>query len=70
MRNVLWSVITVVVALLGFVAGYGVSSNTGVEPGYFEAPEAGSYGASSEGADTEGISDKYQEYYKGLAQEQ
>ncbi len=70
MRNVLWSAITVVLALLGFVVGYGVSSSTGVEPGYFEAPEAGSYGASPEDADTEGISDEYQEYYKGLAQEQ
>ena len=40
----LWIAIVVISVLLGFVLGYGTSSRTGVEPGYFEAPEAGGYG--------------------------
>ena len=42
----LWLAIALVAALLGFMIGYGISARTGVEPGYFEAPEAGGYGVS------------------------
>ena len=40
----LWTAIVVISVLLGFVLGYGTAARTGVEPGYFEAPEAGGYG--------------------------
>ena len=43
-RISLWVAIVFFATVLGFIVGYGVSSRTGVEPGYFDAPEAGGYG--------------------------
>ncbi len=70
MKNGLWLSITLVTALLGFLAGYSISSYTGVEPGFFEAVEAGSYGGGGgESAATEGISKEDQDYYRKLIEE-
>ena len=69
MRNGLWLTITIVLAVLGFMAGYGISSKTGVEPGYFEAAETGSYGGGKEAEVTEGVSEEMQEYYQKLLEE-
>ena len=66
MKNGLWLAIVLVAGLLGFLSGYSVSTSTGVEPCYCEAPEAGGYGAGAEGAAPEGISEEEQDYYKGL----
>ncbi len=70
MKNNLWMLITLVAGLLGFLAGYSISSSTGVEPGFFEAVEAGSYGGGGGGAEaTEGVSAEDQEYYRKLLEE-
>ena len=63
-RAGLWFAIVVVSSLFGFAAGYGVSARTGVEPGYFEAPEAGGYGVAPSGPK---MSDEMRKYYEGLA---
>lgn len=69
MNNKLWILIVALSFALASLIGYSASSKTGVEPGYFEAPDAGGYGASTEGAAPEGISSETQEYYKGLTEE-
>ena len=56
-------------SLLAFVVGYHLSSKTGVEPGYFQATETGSYGGSKDGESVKGVSEEDSKYYKGLAEE-
>ncbi|TAN45337.1 MAG: hypothetical protein EPN22_02860 [Nitrospirae bacterium] len=64
MKTGIWLLICVIVWGLGFIGGYKLSYSTGVQPGYFEAAEAGGYGS---GGDTvEGIDKKTQDYYKEL----
>jgi len=63
-RSGLWIAIIVISALVGFAAGYGVSLRTGIEPGYFEAPEAGGYGVAPSGPK---MSEELRKYYEGLA---
>ncbi len=60
----LWVAVVVVSTLFGFAAGYGVSLHTGVEPGYFEAPEAGGYGVAPSGPK---VSEELRKYYEELA---
>ncbi|GMR21191.1 MAG: hypothetical protein BMS9Abin36_1790 [Gammaproteobacteria bacterium] len=69
MKNNLWVLITLAAGLLGFLAGYSISSSTGVEPGFFEAVETGSYGGGGGEETTEGISAEDQEYYRELTTE-
>jgi hypothetical protein len=64
LRSRLWIAIVVISALFGFAAGYGVSLRTGIEPGYFEAPEAGGYGVAPSGPK---MSEELKKYYEGLA---
>jgi len=64
-RMGLWVAIVVVSALFGFAAGYAVSARTGVEPGYFEAPEAGGYGVAPSSGPK--MSDDLRKYYEGIA---
>jgi hypothetical protein len=63
--------IVIVATACAGLFGYAVSSQTGVEPGFFEAAEAGGYGAgpASDGGDAEGIDQELQEYYKSLQTE-
>ena len=63
-RGAWWAVVVLVSTLCGFVAGYGISLRTGIEPGYFEAPEAGGYGVAPSGPK---VSDDLKKYYEGLA---
>jgi len=63
-RTGLWVAIVAVSALFGFAAGYAASARTGVEPGYFEAPEAGGYGVAPSGPK---MSDEMRKYYEGIA---
>ena len=65
LKNQLWVLIVIVAFFLTVLVGYNISAATGVEPGYFEAPEAGGYGAGVEAAAPEGISDDMQNYYQG-----
>lgn len=69
MKNNLWILITLVAGLLGFLAGYSISSYTGVEPGFFEAVETGSYGGGGGKEVTEGVSAEDQDYYRKLLEE-
>lgn len=69
MKTNLWIAIAVAVGLLGFAGGYAVSSATGIEPGYFDAVEAGGYGGATE-EKVEGIDADLQDYYKGLSSEE
>jgi hypothetical protein len=61
-------VLTVVVgSVLAGLLGYATSSRTGVEPGYFEAAEAGGYGApAGEQGGAEELDPALQEYYENL----
>lgn len=61
----LWAAIVLIATLFGFVLGYSVSSGTGVEPGYFDAPEAGGYGVAPT-TGTPGMSEEVRKYYEGL----
>jgi hypothetical protein len=55
-------------AVFGFLLGFNISTNTGVEPGFFEIAEAGGYGAGAGGAKApEGLSEDLAEYYSDLA---
>ncbi len=69
MKNSVWVVLTAGVAIVGFLFGYNLSSQTGVEPGFFERPEAGGYGAGpGAGQASEGVNSEMEEYYKKLAE--
>lgn len=68
MKSQLGIMVVIVSCLLAAVVGYSISSSTGVEPGYFDAPDAGGYGASVEGAAPEGISSDLQDYYNNLTE--
>lgn len=62
--------IVIVATVCAGLLGYAVSLQTGVEPGYFEAAEAGSYGAGAgSGGGAEGMDQELQEYYKSLQTE-
>ncbi|MEN8198327.1 MAG: hypothetical protein ABFS30_17795 [Pseudomonadota bacterium] len=71
MRTALWVMIVVVASVCAGLLGYATSSQTGVEPGYFEAAEAGGYGAPAAegGGGAEGMDQELQEYYKSLQTE-
>jgi hypothetical protein len=65
MKTAYWVTLIVLVWLGSFAAGFAASSATGVQPGYFEAAEAGGYGSSGD-ATIEGMSKDVQDYYKDL----
>ena len=70
MRTTLWVLTVVVASVFAGLLGYATSSRTGVEPGYFEAAEAGGYGApAAEDSGTEGMDQELQEYYENLKTE-
>ena len=70
MRTALWVLTVVVASVCAGLLGYAMSSRTGVEPGYFEAAEAGGYGApAAEDSGAEGMDQELQEYYKNLQTE-
>ena len=68
LNNRFWIIIVTVSFMLAFLVGYNSSIGTGVEPGYFEAPDAGGYGAGAESKAPAGISDEMQDYYKELSE--
>jgi len=64
MKTGYWIFLAAVIWCIAVFAGYKVSFATGVQVGYFEAAEAGGYGAPSD--TVEGIDKKTQDYYKDL----
>ncbi len=68
MRTSLWAAVTAGAAVVGFLFGFVISTNTGVEPGFFELPEAGGYGAGPGGGDggRDNLSREMEDYYKKL----
>lgn len=70
MRTAIWVMIVVVASVCAGLLGYATSSKTGVEPGYFEAAEAGGYGAAAGGGGgAEGLDPELQKYYESLKAE-
>lgn len=68
MKNSIFVALVGVGTILGFLLGYNISSETGVEPGFFETAEAGGYGAAASVTKTpEGLSEDLAEYYSDLA---
>jgi hypothetical protein len=65
MKTAHWVAIAVLVWAVFFAGGFAASSATGVQPGYFEAVEAGGYGGGGDPV-IEGIDKKTQDYYKDL----
>ena len=70
-RTALWVLTVITAGVLASLLGYSMSSKTGIEPGFFEATEAGGYGSGgSEGdAGVSGIDDEMKDYYKKLLSE-
>ncbi|MDP6622545.1 MAG: hypothetical protein QF754_09785 [Alphaproteobacteria bacterium] len=69
MRTRLWVMTVTAAGTLAFLLGYAISSQTGVEPGYFEASETGGYGAASDEPGEQGVDGETQEYYRNLLKE-
>ena len=67
-RSRLWFAIVAATFVLSYMLGYVVSAKTGVEPGFFERPEAGGYGVTAEAA-APGLDKDLQNYYKNLTEE-
>ncbi|WP_455208254.1 hypothetical protein [Kaarinaea lacus] len=64
----LWFAIVAAAFILSYLLGYVVSAKTGVEPGFFERPEAGGYGVAAETV-APGLDKDLQNYYKNLTEE-
>lgn len=65
-KSVLALLVLVVTVVFGLV-GFNISTDTGVEPGFFEIAEAGGYGAGVESKAPEGLSEDLADYYSDLA---
>jgi len=62
----IWLALVLSVTVLSYLLGFIISSKTGVEPGFFEQPEAGGYGATTEKKAVQGLDEELQDYYKDL----
>jgi len=62
----LWLAVVLSIIILSYLLGFVISSSTGVEPGFFEQPEAGGYGTTSEKKSVPGLDENLQKYYKDL----
>ena len=58
--------ITIVTFAVAFLLGYNISAQSGNEPGYFQATEAGAYGVVEISTSSGGLSTDDSEYYKSL----
>lgn len=67
MNTRLWIVLTLIAGIIGFFGGYKMSYVTGVQPGYFEAAEAGGYGG---GGGVQGLDKTTSDYYQNLYKEE
>jgi len=64
----LWVAIVTTAFILSYLLGYVVSAKTGVEPGFFEKPEAGGYGAGAETTAAPGLDKDLQDHYSDMAE--
>ncbi|MEJ2181643.1 MAG: hypothetical protein P8Y28_14735 [Gammaproteobacteria bacterium] len=64
----LWIAIVITAFILSYLLGYVVSAKTGVEPGFFDKPEAGGYGAGTEASVAPGLDKDLQDHYSDLAE--
>ncbi len=69
MRTRLWVLTVAAAGTTAFLIGYAISSQTGIEPGYFEAAETGGYGAPSKESGAQDLESELQEYYRDLRKE-
>ena len=58
--------ITIATFAVAFLLGYNISAQSGTEPGYFQATEAGAYGAVNKSTSPTGLSTEDSDYYKSL----
>ena len=64
----LWLALVLSIIVLSYLLGFVISSRTGVEPGFFEQPEAAGYGAATEKKSVQGLDENLQDYYKDLTE--
>lgn len=64
----LWIAVVSTAFLLSYLLGYVVSAKTGVEPGFFDKPEAGGYGAGTEASVAPGLDKDLQDHYSDMAE--
>ena len=68
-RHRLWFAIVVTAFVLSYLLCYIVSAKTGVEPGFFEAPEAAGYGVAADKTAAPGLDEDLLKHYQDLAEE-
>ena len=61
--------IIILAFIFSFLLGYNLSSQTGNEPGYFQATEAGAYGSVEKSDSPYVLRTDESEYYKSLLNE-
>lgn len=61
-----WVAALILAVLVGAIAGYNVSHQTGIQPGYFEKQEAPAYGVSEDKPMGSDFGKDYEEYFKKL----
>ena len=64
--DIKWIAAIVISALAGSGAGLGLSSRTGIQPGYFEKQEAPAYGVSDDKPMGSEFGKEYQQYFEKL----
>lgn len=69
MNTTLQVSIIILAFVFSFLLGYNLSSQTGNEPGYFQATEAAAYGSVEKTESPTGLSTDESEYYKSLLNE-
>lgn len=65
-----WVAALLIALLLGATAGFGASTGTGIQPGYFEKQEAPAYGVSEDKPMGSDFGKEYEEYFKKLYQQE
>ena len=68
--DIKWIAALVTALLLGAVAGFGSSFQTGIQPGYFEKQEAPAYGVAEDKPLGSDFGKEYEEYFRKLYQKE
>ncbi len=70
MMEIKWIAALVLALLLGAAAGFRLSGQTGIQPGYFEKQEAPAYGVSEDKPMGSDFGKEYEDYFKKLYKEE